>query len=281
MMWKITSLMLIVFLLLSPSIVKAEQWEDENTPLSYRIELLPWEEVDELLPRKTKFTIIDVETGLHFNVQRRAGNKHADVQPLTTKDTKIMKKIYGGEWSWKRRAIIVLADDKMIAASMNGMPHGAGALQNGFPGHFCVHFFGSSTHRSKKEDLGHKLMMLKSAGKLDNYIHQVDPYELLDVFAVAVNQGDSSLLQMITTDTACKSCLNKVTKTMSYFLITDTPEKPKDNFNGLLLVQIPATISYIDKMEGNRKRNIQFIIRRDFLTNRWLLEQDALYDSLK
>ena len=46
----------------------------------------------------------------------------------------------------KRRAIIVLIDEnQIIAASMYGrMPHGAGALQNGFPGHFCVHFFAVS-----------------------------------------------------------------------------------------------------------------------------------------
>ena len=55
----------------------------------------------------------------------------------------MMKKIYHNQWSWKRRAIIVLIDHQMIAASMHGMPHGAGALQNDFPGHFCVHFSGS------------------------------------------------------------------------------------------------------------------------------------------
>ncbi|MDQ7862438.1 hypothetical protein RCO48_19805 [Peribacillus frigoritolerans] len=49
-----------------------------------------------------------------------------------------------------------MINNQMIAASMHGMPHGAGALQNGFSGHFCVHFSGSITHRLKNEDLSHK-----------------------------------------------------------------------------------------------------------------------------
>ena len=52
-----------------------------------------------------------------------------------------MKEIYG-EWSWERRAIIVVVGGRRIAASMAGMPHGAGLIKdNDFPGHFCVHFW--------------------------------------------------------------------------------------------------------------------------------------------
>lgn len=90
-----------------------------------QIKMTQWEEVNEILPRYTKFTVVDLETGLEFQVQRRAGSNHADVQPLTPKDTAIMKKIYNGKWSWKRRAIIVISEDEKIAASMHGMPHGA------------------------------------------------------------------------------------------------------------------------------------------------------------
>ena len=61
-----------------------------------------------------------------------------------------MKTIYNGKWSWKRRAILIITHDQLLAASMHGMPHGAGALKNGFPGHFCVHFYGSTTHGFRK-----------------------------------------------------------------------------------------------------------------------------------
>ena len=88
-----------------------------------------------------------------------------------------MKEIYGGKWSWKRRAIIVIHQDQWIAASMHGMPHGAGALENDFPGHFCIHFYGSKTHRTNSMDLSHKLMILKAAGKLQEYVNNADPFE--------------------------------------------------------------------------------------------------------
>ena len=118
----------------------------KDAGVGIQIDMLPWGKVYEILPKYSKFTVLDVETGKMFKVQRRAGSRHADVQPLTSKDTKIMKEIYGGKWSWKRRAIIVIHQDQWIAASMHGMPHAAGALENDFPGHFCIHFYGSKTH---------------------------------------------------------------------------------------------------------------------------------------
>lgn len=232
----------------------AGEWEDEDTPISFKIEMLPWEEVNEILPNKTKFTIIDVETGLQFRVQRRAGNQHADVQPLTRDDTQIMKKIYNGKWSWKRRAVIVLVNDQMIAASMHGMPHGAGALQNGFPGHFCVHFFGSITHRLKNEDLSHKLMILKAAGKMDDYLNMVGPYELINIFTVAINQGDQKLLNLIILDSECPKCFDEFVKGNTYFGVSGLPAPSFKDTNGLLLVEIPAQVNIYTKRKVGKKR---------------------------
>ena len=50
-------------------------WKIKNVPISFKIEMLPWEEVNNIIPNKTKFTIIDIETGLTFKVQRRAGSR--------------------------------------------------------------------------------------------------------------------------------------------------------------------------------------------------------------
>lgn len=158
------------------------------------IEILPWKQVNELLPRYSKFTVEDLETGKKFKVQRRAGSRHADVQPMTAEDTKIMKEIYNGKWSWKRRAIIVQSNGKRIAASMHGMPHGAGALKNNFPGHFCIHFYGSTTHRTNFMDLSHKLMILKSADKLDSYLTTTDPYELANAYLAGLKQQDKRIV---------------------------------------------------------------------------------------
>lgn len=261
--------------------VYANEWEDEDGPINFKIEMLPWEKVNNILPNQSKFVIIDVESGLTFKVQRRAGTQHADVQPLTKEDTKIMKEIYHNQWSWKRRAIIVLIDDQMIAASMHGMPHGAGALQNGFPGHFCVHFSGSITHRLKNEDLSHKLMILKAAGKIDEYIATVSPYELIKIFSIAINQGDSKILALTLSNTKQSNRVHTLVQDMTSFVIRDFPEPSLEDLNGLLVVEVPIRVDLYKKGKGKEKKTIQFMIWREGLSNRWMIDQDTLYKELR
>ncbi|MGE7907173.1 hypothetical protein ACQKNS_22505 [Peribacillus sp. NPDC094092] len=261
--------------------VHATEWEDKEGPISFKIEMLPWEIVNNIIPNKTIFTIIDIETGLSFKVQRRAGSHHADVQPLTKEDTKIMKKIYDNKWSWNRRAIIVLINNQMIAASMHGMPHGAGALPNGFSGHFCVHFSGSITHRLKNEDLSHKLMVLKAAGKLDDYIQTVNPYELIRIFTIAVNQGNQKLLAMTLSNPGDSNRVIKLVDDITYFGVVDPLRQPPEQLNGLLLVDVPVQVAIYKKREGKEKKVMHFMIRRESLTDRWFIDQDSLHEDLK
>ncbi|MFT4416718.1 hypothetical protein ACLM5H_22910 [Fredinandcohnia humi] len=249
-----------------------QKYEDKDTPLSYKIELVPWEIVNKLLPRKSFFTIIDVETGLQFRVQRRAGSKHADVQPLTYDDTKIMKKIYSGKWSWKRRAIIVKYGDQMIAASMHGMPHGAGALKNGFPGHFCVHFYGSTTHGSKEPDLAHKLMVLKAGGKLDEYVSQANPYDLIDIFAVGVNQGDKRIINSTLLEKAQHKKLYKVLQNISLFTIRNMSYLPVSDLEGQLSIEIPVEVEIFKAGEGKDKKQMNFVLLRNSMIDRWYIQ---------
>lgn len=186
----------VVIFLVFIQILLIGQGVNAASTISYKIEMLNWKEVNHILPKYTKFTVMDIETGKKFKVQRRAGSHHADVQPLTSKDTKIMKRIYGGKWSWKRRAIVVIYKDQWIAGSMHGMPHGAGALQNNFPGHFCIHFYGSTTHRTNSMDLSHMLMVLKASGKLNQYLGKANPYEVIDAYVVGFKQQDTRITSL-------------------------------------------------------------------------------------
>lgn len=128
--------------------------------------LMVWEEVDKIFPMYATAKITDIYTSASFNVQRREGSSHVDAQPLTAGDTAIMKKIYDGRWSWERKGIIVEVRGRRIAASMNGMPHGSSKIDdNNFPGHFCIHFLGSTIH-SGGMDIRHHREILKAAGKL-------------------------------------------------------------------------------------------------------------------
>lgn len=143
--------------------------------------LIPWfGGVEEIFARDSDATVYDIETGMSFNVKRSYGYNHADCEPLTARDTEIMKEIYGGQWSWSRRAIVVTVNGMKIPASMAGMPHagldsaaenanvgyrsggyGAGTnldkvKGNAMDGHFDIHFYNSKTHGTNKVDKNHQ-----------------------------------------------------------------------------------------------------------------------------
>lgn len=257
----------------------AAKLEDEHTPISFKVEMLPWKQVNKLLPNKSKFTVIDVETGLHFRVQRRAGNKHADVQPLTREDTKIMKKVYNGKWSWKRRAIIVLSHDQMIAASMHGMPHGAGALVNGFPGHFCIHFAGSTTHKSGRADVSHEMMILKAAGKLEEYLQYADPYQVVNTFAVAVNQQDASMLDRVITNPSKANKLHRIVSRIESIRFANLPLRFQKKTSELLYIDIVLKAELYLRGEGKSKKTVHLIMRRDHVADQWRIDSTALLKS--
>lgn len=148
--------------------------KDESGTSVTKGEYLDWfKEVQYIFDKEDKAVVTDLDTGKSFNIKRLYGRNHADVEPLTTEDTKIMKSIYGGEWSWDRRAVIVTLYDKdkkverKIAGSMNGMPHGGQSIKtNGFKGQFCIHFKNSRTHSGNRWDTRHQNAVKKAAGLL-------------------------------------------------------------------------------------------------------------------
>ena len=109
------------------------------------------------IPKGAVFTVKDCKTGKTFQCKRWSGANHLDAEPLTKSDAAVIKKLYGGNWSWKRRPVLVKYNGRVYAASMNGMPHGTQTItNNGFEGHFCIHFYGSKTHGTKKVDATHQ-----------------------------------------------------------------------------------------------------------------------------
>ncbi len=109
------------------------------------------------IPKGAIFTVKDVATGRTFTMRRWSGANHLDAEPLNAKSTQTIKDIYGGNWSWERRAILVRYNDKVYAASMNGMPHGTTTIKgNEFDGHVCIHFANTKTHDTNKVDALHQ-----------------------------------------------------------------------------------------------------------------------------
>jgi len=144
--------------------------EKDTSDSDIKGEYLDWfKEVQYIYEKGKQATVTDIETGKSFKVKRLYGRNHADSEPLTAEDTKIMKSIYGS-WSWDRRSVILTVTDKngvqrKIAASMNGMPHGGESIgNNNMNGHFCIHFKNSRTHSGNRLDPGHQKAVKKAAG---------------------------------------------------------------------------------------------------------------------
>ena len=150
--------------------------------------LIPWfNGVEDIFSLGSEAIVTDVDTGISFRVKRTGGTNHSDTETLSKEDTELLKKIFNGQWSWERRAVIVTVGNRIIAASMAGMPHagrddkparaivsnrsdgyGTGVNYdsikgNGMSGHFDIHFLNSRTHGTNRVDEKHQAMIQKAA----------------------------------------------------------------------------------------------------------------------
>ncbi|MEZ4357934.1 MAG: SH3 domain-containing protein [Eubacteriales bacterium] len=136
--------------------------------ITNKIELSSWDTIKNIITRGSKFTITDIKTGISFTAYRFGGTLHADCEPLTAADTAKLNKIYNNmsysnQARWNRRAVWVTIGSRTFAASIHGMPHMVDVISgNNFPGHFCVHFYGSKVHETGKVCPRH-LAMIKYA----------------------------------------------------------------------------------------------------------------------
>lgn len=227
-----------------------------------------WKEVKNVFRRMSYAWVVDLETGESFRVQRRAGSRHADVQPVTREDTAIMKRIYRGKWSWKRRAILVKIDGHTYAASMNGMPHGAGAIRgNDFPGHFCIHFQGSSTHRRRTPDPAHSLMILKSSGELREVLKNADPREVTDTFLIALHEGDRELLAMVADADALPFAPDELE-----YVRRDGPVR-SEVLTDLMTAEVTVSVKAIRRGQPRTDETWHVLLRRLTPIDRWKIAE--------
>lgn len=252
---------------ISPNITKKIKTYFKVLQAKHFGEIFTWEEVNSIIPRYTTFRITDIETGLQFQAQRRAGSNHADVQPLTETDTKIMKRIYGGKWSWNRRAILIHYQNHVIAASMHGMPHGRGALKNGFPGHFCIHFKDSLTHSTKSLDLSHQVMVYKAAGLLGQFVKEQSPEAIIELFFIAVNHHDEDLLSHIYSGDV--TAISDSMKDVEMIRMVNKLNPPL--IKGDVLHEIPIVFKLKELGKSEVELSFTFTVKRDSPTSAWEL----------
>jgi uncharacterized protein YgiM (DUF1202 family) len=111
------------------------------------VELTPWSEVKSVFAIGENASVYDINSGKTYNVRSFSNGSHADVEPITHEDTRIMKETFNGVWSWDIKPVLVTVGGKTMAGSISGMPHGGGVNNNnGMNGQVCIHFLGSKVH---------------------------------------------------------------------------------------------------------------------------------------
>ncbi|HHX73291.1 MAG TPA: LysM peptidoglycan-binding domain-containing protein, partial [Firmicutes bacterium] len=145
--------------------IPQHQVPEKTTPGPQYGELLDWwTEAQYLWPIGTNARVTDLATGKTFTVKRSYGAFHADVEPLTAADSATMKAIWGG-WSWATRPVVVEVNGRRIAASSHAMPHSIQTItDNGFDGHFCIHFLNSTRHSDNQMQPDHQENVRRAAG---------------------------------------------------------------------------------------------------------------------
>jgi len=226
-------------------------------------ELMVWDEVKYLFPQGVKAKVIDLDSGKSFQVQRQAGYNHADVKPLTAEDKKVIKEIYGGEWSWKRRAVVVLLGGRKVAASLSGMPHS----RKGEGGGYFDLRFPLSGDRKDGDSLSYRIMYYKAAGKTAEMLREATPGETVLMLFTALDQKDWSTLKMILTSTrgVREQQIREIIGTTVYNI------REKDELGYELLV----SVSY---RQGpyNDRRNVLVKLKRNEKTGYYQAEPEFL-----
>lgn len=124
-----------------------------------------WSEAQYVFPIGKIAKVTDLATGRIFRIKRTIGANHADCEPLTAADAAVMKEVWGGQYSWKERAVLIEVDGRKLAASMASMPHGVEYIKdNNFTGHFDVHFPNSTRHKDGKVSRAHQEQIRLAAG---------------------------------------------------------------------------------------------------------------------
>lgn len=129
-------------------------------------EAIPWSEVKTLLVEGETYTVTDFNTNVQFDMVYCGGDMHAETECASPVDTATYKDAFGGEFNYSKRPVVILVGTKLIAASLQGFPHGEDTVAaNEMAGHACMFFSGSLSHVGQLPDVEHTNQVNIAAGR--------------------------------------------------------------------------------------------------------------------
>ena len=102
--------------------------------------------------------ITDYNTSTAFSMIYLGGENHAEVRCTDAASVALYQEVFGGEYNFSKRSVLVQIGNQQIAASLQGWPHGEDS-------HACLFFDGSLSHVGSLPDAEHMELINKAAGK--------------------------------------------------------------------------------------------------------------------
>ena len=129
-------------------------------------ELVEWNEVKTLLGEGASYTVTDYNTGTQWSMIFTGGEYHAEMECASPEDAAVYKETFGGEYNYSKRPVVVNIAGRLVAASLQGYPHGSDTVSsNDMAGHACLFFSGSLSHVGGFPDVEHQSQIYKAAGR--------------------------------------------------------------------------------------------------------------------
>ncbi|MGN0773834.1 MAG: peptidoglycan-binding protein [Candidatus Ventricola sp.] len=128
----------------------------DKTKVVYNVDWFDVMKVKKAIVTGETLTLTDISRNVSFKVKVQSTGNHADVEPLTASDTKVLCSLYDVTNAaqlealnkWQRRAMLVTnSKGQQFVGSIYAIPHGLNTISgNNFSGQFCLHFLGSTIH---------------------------------------------------------------------------------------------------------------------------------------
>ncbi len=125
-----------------------------------------WETVKNKLVVGLHYQMMDFQTGATFEMIFTGGEQHAEMECASATDTTAYKSLYGGEFNYYKRPMLVQLNGEWVACSLQGQPHGEDTVSsNDMDGHACLFFDGSRSHVGGLADVEHVSNINTAAGQ--------------------------------------------------------------------------------------------------------------------
>lgn len=159
-------------ILFSPSVIRSPiaqsipigpRYDEAQTQ---RGEAVEWASIKAQLNTGSSYKLMDYNTGETFNMVYTGGENHAEMECTTASDTAKFKEVFGAEFNYSKRPMLLSLNSEWIACSLQGEPHGEDAISNNdMAGHACLFFSGSRSHVGTVVDVEHNVNVRRATGQ--------------------------------------------------------------------------------------------------------------------